>query len=242
MEKTVNRAQKKPMTAVVLQARIDSTRLPRKALLTLGGQPIVFRVMEALKRVPIDKYVLACPEDCVSIFAPFAEKVGFEVLGGSKDDVLARYCTAVNKFALDRLIRATGDNPFVFADAAIALERSAARLGADYAGYAGLPYGAGVEVISASALLRAERYADLPEEREHVCPYLYHHPELFLLHRPLAPLKWQGSVFRVTIDTNEDYERAKTLFALLDSAGDVRHNGESIIAALRRYSRVGSER
>jgi spore coat polysaccharide biosynthesis protein SpsF len=219
------------MTAVVLQVRLDSMRLPRKALLSLGGQPIVFRVMEALKRVAVDKHVLACPKDCVSILAPFTEKAGFDIMGGDKEDVLARYCAAVNKFAIDRLIRATGDNPFVFVDAALELERSAAFLGADYAGYAGLPYGAGVEAVSAEALLRAGREAHLPEEREHVCPYLYRHPELFLLHRPLAPVKWQGPMLRVTIDTAEDYEWAKRLYGALDSAGDMRHSGEAVIAA-----------
>jgi spore coat polysaccharide biosynthesis protein SpsF len=197
--------------------------------------------MEALKYIPVDKYVLACPEDCVSDFAPFAEKIGFEVMGGAKDDVLARYCVAIKKFAIDRLIRATGDNPFVFVDAALTLERATDALGADYAGYAGLPYGAGVEIVSASALLRAERDADLPEEREHVCPYLYHHPELFLLHRPLAPLKWQGSFFRVTIDTAGDYEWAKTLFAALDSSVSTRHNGETIITAYRHLLDAVSE-
>jgi spore coat polysaccharide biosynthesis protein SpsF len=233
-EETADRTWKKPMTAVVLQARLDSARLARKALLPLGGQPVVYRVMEALKRVPVDGHILACPEDCVSVFASFAERAGFEIIGGSKDDVLARYCAAIKKFAIDRLIRATGDNPFVFADAALALERSADALGADYAGYAGLPYGAGVEAVSASALLQAERDANAPEEREHVCPYLYRRPELFLLHRPLAPLKWRGSNLRVTIDTAEDYEWAKRLFAALDSAGGRRSDGEAVIAAYRR--------
>jgi spore coat polysaccharide biosynthesis protein SpsF len=187
--------------------------------------------MEALKRAAVDKWILACPEDCVSVFAPFAEGAGFEIMGGSKDDVLARYCAVVEKFAVDRVIRATGDNPFVFVDAALELERAAGALGADYAGYAGLPYGAGVEAISGEALLKAGREAELPDEREHVCPYLYRGSGLFLLHRPLAPRKWRSGV-RVTIDTAEDYEVAKRVFTALDVVdGEERYNGEAVIAA-----------
>ena len=176
------------MTAVVLQARLDSTRLPNKAMLPLGGEPLVFRVMEALIAVVCDLHVLACPPECEAVFAPLAERLGFEVSVGSKDDVLARYCAAIRTFGIDRVIRATGDNPFVFADAAVAVNREACSLNADYAGYGGLPYGAGVESVSAEALVRAEAEAALQQEREHVCPYLYTHPEKFRLHRPLAPL------------------------------------------------------
>ncbi|MDR0557865.1 MAG: NTP transferase domain-containing protein [Treponema sp.] len=220
--------------AIVLQARLDSTRLPNKALLPLRGatdeEPLIYRVMDALRSVPCDLYVLACPPDCVSAFAPFAERSSFEICAGSKEDVLARYCGAVRAFAIDRVIRATGDNPFVFADAALALNREAQSLNADYAGYAALPYGAGVESVAAEALLRAEREASADAEREHVCPYLYNHPERFRLHRPLAPRIWQAPDMRITVDTKEDYERASALYRDLSLIKrEERFNGASVV-------------
>jgi spore coat polysaccharide biosynthesis protein SpsF len=146
--------------------------------------------MEALRHIPADTRVLACPEDCVQSFAPLAAEAGFELLSGPKEDVLERYCIAIRRYHIRQVIRATGDNPFVFTDAAAAITAEALALGADYAGYSGLPLGAGVESVNAAALLRAEAEAAAPHEREHVCPYLYGHPELFRLHRPLAPLRW----------------------------------------------------
>jgi spore coat polysaccharide biosynthesis protein SpsF len=100
--------------------------------------------MEALGTVHCEVKVLACPEDCAAAFTPLAEEAGFYLVPGPKEDVLARYCLAIKRFSPDRVIRATGDNPFVFADAAEFLNSDAAALGADYAGYSGLPYGAGV--------------------------------------------------------------------------------------------------
>ncbi|MDR0628121.1 MAG: NTP transferase domain-containing protein [Treponema sp.] len=222
------------MTAVVLQARLDSTRLPGKALLPLGGKPLVLQVMEALKGIGADRYVLACPEDCAGAFGPWAEQAGFDLVAGSKEDVLNRYGVAVRRFGIDRLIRATGDNPFVFVDAANTLNQEALSREADYAGYSGLPYGAGVESVAAEALLRAERDASLPAEREHVCPYIYTHPELFRLHRPLAPLVWQGPSLRISLDTPEDYRRAQVLFEALAAYGAERFQGAAIIAVYRR--------
>jgi spore coat polysaccharide biosynthesis protein SpsF len=191
--------------------------------------------MEALNRVPAALRVLACPEDCVFSFAPLAAEAGFEILAGPKEDVLARYCLAIRRFNITHLIRATGDNPFVFADAAAAINAEALALGADYAGYGGLPPGAGVEAVNAAALLRAEAGAVLPCEREHVCPGLYGHPELFLLHRPLAPLRWRNSA-GLTVDTAADYERAKLLYAALSlsAPGEARYRGPDIIAACKK--------
>jgi spore coat polysaccharide biosynthesis protein SpsF len=223
------------MTAVVLQARLDSSRLPHKALFPLDGEPILLRVMEALKGVVCDKHILACPQDSEAIFAPIAERLGFALVHGSKENVLQRYCDVIRKFGIDRVIRATGDNPFVFADAAVAINEEAVGLGADYAGYSGLPYGAGVESITADSLFLAEKEARLPPEKEHVCPYLYNHPEKFRLHRPLAPCVWQAPEIRVTIDTAEDYERAKILYGALNKLpSDEKHRGETIINTFRQ--------
>jgi spore coat polysaccharide biosynthesis protein SpsF len=204
-------------------------------MLPLGGEPLIFRVMEALGNLPCDLRVLACPEDSAFAFSPLAEKAGFELVPGPKEDVLRRFCIAIRRFHIDRVIRATGDNPFVFVDAAEALNGEAAALNADYAGYGGIPHGAGVESVAAEALLRAERDAVLASDREHVCPYLYTHPELFLLHRPLAPLPWQGLSLRITVDTPADYKRAEMLYHALSrrNPGPGRCRGVAIIQACR---------
>ena len=222
------------MIVLVLQARLDSARLYWKSLLPMEGRPLIVRVMEALGPVNCDVKVLACPEDCAESFGPLAKEAGFEMLLGPKDDVLTRYCMAIRRFNADRVIRATGDNPFVFSDAAEALNREAAALGTDYAGYSGLPYGAGVESVNAEALLRAEKEAKTQAERENVCPYLYGHPELFSLHRPYAPVPWQGQGMRVTVDIEEDFKRAEILYgALEDIPLPERSRGETIIKAYK---------
>jgi spore coat polysaccharide biosynthesis protein SpsF len=208
--------------------------------------------MEALRRIPADRYILASPEDCGRPFGPLAEEAGFQFCPGPKDDVLGRYCLVIRRYALGRVIRATGDNPFVFPDAAAAINGEA--LDADYAAYSGLPYGAGVESVAAEALLRADRdcppgaAGTMPPEREHVCPYLYSHPELFLLHRPLAPPAWRGPSLRLTVDTPEDYERCLALWEALqaEAPGDpaegtpVTPDSGTLIAVYRRLAGAGA--
>ena len=222
------------MTAIVLQARLDSSRLPDKALLPLGKKPMIFRVMEALALIPVDTKILACPEDSTSVFSPIAQEAGFSLVAGPKEDVLARYCLAINHSGADRIFRATGDNPFVFKDAAEAINEQAVLFKADYSAYYCLPYGAGVESINSEALLQAEREAQTLYERENVCPYLYEHPLLFRLHRPIAPPDWQGMDMRITVDTEEDYQRAITLYkALSGLSPSERSQGIAVISAYR---------
>lgn len=203
------------MTAVLLQVRLDSSRLPGKALLPLAGLPVVVHAMRALREIPADLYALLCPEDSASRLEPLTESEGFQLLTGPKDDVLARYALAVHKWKPDTVIRATGDNPLVSPELACSLLPQHFKQKADYSGYAGIPIGSGVEIIRAESLLRADREAVDPYEREHVAPYLYHHPEIFSINRPVPDNGRYRSDIRITLDTPEDYSRLSVLFSEL---------------------------
>ncbi len=212
------------MTGIILQVRLDSTRLPQKALLALSGEPVIVRVMETLSQIPADAYVLACDTDSESVFQPLAESCGFLCISGPKEDVLERFCRVIRKTGISTVLRATGDNPFLFYDAAIAsLERFSALQSAprpaDYFTWAGLPHGSGIEVFSSRRLLEAAALSDLPHEHEHVGPALYNHPERFHCVRETAPSQWYHPEIRTTIDTREDYERAVLMAEYLQRTG-----------------------
>jgi spore coat polysaccharide biosynthesis protein SpsF len=78
-----------------------------------------------------------------------------------------------------------------------------------------MPIGMGVEIVSADALLRAEVEARGKPEREHVCPYLYGHPELFRIDRPEAPTEYLLPGASLTVDTKADYEAVLRLYGVL---------------------------
>lgn len=50
-------------TAVIVQARLNSKRLHGKALLDLGGKSVLYRVLNSVRNLPAECFVLACPED-----------------------------------------------------------------------------------------------------------------------------------------------------------------------------------
>lgn len=201
------------MTGIVLQARLGSTRLPGKALLPFGGGTLVESALRRLRSVPSDAYILATEPKSAGELGPLAARQGWVLFVGPEDDVLVRFCGAIRAHGLDRVVRATGDNPFTSPEAAAELLADPETEASDYAAYQGLPLGFGVEIVRARALLEAEAEARDPYEREHVCPFLYRRPERFRLYRPRAPERFRAPEARITVDTREEYEAARAVLA-----------------------------
>lgn len=203
------------MTAVFLQVRLDSSRLPRKALLTLAGKTVTEHCLSALWLVPADVHVLVTEPDSLSALEPLAQAAGWEIFAGSKDNVLDRFVQAGRRWGASTIIRATGDNPLVSYELATELLARHRQKQADYSGFQGGPLGSGVEIVELSALEAA--YAGQPDayETEHVSPYLYRRPEIFILNRPMVGPELYLPEARITLDTAEDFRRLEQIFAAL---------------------------
>lgn len=196
---------------IFLQARLDSSRLPEKALLNLGGITILEHAMRALTSVEADHYVLLTDDRSAHRLRPLSRLCNFDLFVGDPDDVLDRFLRAAQRYGVDTIVRATGDNPFVSPEAtelALALRRSK---DADFAALVGLPLGTGVEVVRRRALEIAWKKASKRYDREHVTPFLYTRPERFSIVRSPAPAALRFPEARVTLDTWEDYRHLQGL-------------------------------
>jgi spore coat polysaccharide biosynthesis protein SpsF len=202
-------------TVLILQTRLDSKRLPGKALLPIRGIPLCQHAMNALRLVRADEYVLATDPSSAEALRPLAGESGFALFEGPKEDVLSRYCQAARQFKADRVIRATGDNPLVSYELANLLVERRAGHPADYSGYLDMPTGMGVEVVEAKALYVAEECAQESFEREHVCPFIYRHPETFRIDQCRAPAQFLLPGSRVTVDTQADFDSVADIFGAL---------------------------
>jgi spore coat polysaccharide biosynthesis protein SpsF len=157
-----------------------------------------------------------------------------DVYRGSTDDVLGRYVETAVAFGCDVIVRATGDNPAVDMDAmARLLPRVIARR-IDYACEDGLPLGAGIEVMTLSALTRAASLACRAEDREHVTLFIKQRPDLFRIERPLAPPGLRRPDLRLTVDTAADLSSMRRV---LTCAGRGERPLGEIIRAADRCSR-----
>lgn len=204
------------MIAVLLQSRVNSTRLPGKALLKLGDRTVTEMAMDALRQVAAKWYILATNFQSREKLAPLAAHAGFSLSWGSDQDVLQRFCDVIRYYRCDHIIRATGDNPLVSPRRATAALERYLHLGCDYFAYRNLPLGTGIEVVSAWALLRAEGADTTPYDREHVTPYIYNNPQRFnVVHEDV--ILPTTSTMRFTLDTAVDWTHIQQVYAALGS-------------------------
>lgn len=199
--------------AILLQARMGSTRLPGKSLAPIEGRSMLARCVERLQgraELPVVLVTTTQPEDDALVVE--AGRLDIQVVRGSADDVLGRYVQAVTSLDLAACIRATADNPAVDMDAPRRAIELLKRTGAGYVLEHGLPYGAGVEAVSCAALRYADLLATAPYDREHVTPLL-RRDRRFVAIDALAPGALRRPELRLSVDTAEDLEAMRRLYA-----------------------------
>jgi spore coat polysaccharide biosynthesis protein SpsF len=169
-------------TTAIIQARMGSSRLPGKVLMDIAGKPLLWHVINRIKRcATIHQIIVATSthEEDRAILT-LAQQSGVKSFAGSEEDVLDRFYRAATEFNADPIVRITADCPVI--DPQIVDEAVQRFLSGHYDVY-GLsgefPDGLDVTVFSYAALKDAWNNARLPSEREHVGPYILNHPEKF---------------------------------------------------------------
>ncbi len=202
--------------AVVLQARMGSVRLPGKSLAPIGGRTILGHCIERL-RVRSGLHVIVATSTLAEddVIATEAARYGAPTVRGSAADVLSRYVLAANVFSLDTIIRATADNPAVDMEAPRRTLDILQRSGAGHVVEHGLPYGCAVEAISVEALRHADATATLEFDREHVTPFIKR-DRTYIALDALAPSAVRRSDMRLTVDTHEDLDYVRCVYACAD--------------------------
>ncbi len=199
---------------IVLQARMDSSRLPGKAMLPIGDRPLVAHCLRRLVAAGVARVVLATTDRAQDDpLADVAAQLGVAVFRGEVDDVLARMLGAADAFDLDPVVRATGDNPAVDIQAPGRVLEALRAARADYVVEQGLPYGTAVEAVTRDALRAAAREASAADDREHVTTWVKRQTDRFRIVCPEAPAPLRRPDLRLTVDLPDDLAYVRTLFA-----------------------------
>lgn len=188
-------------TVCIVQARMESTRLPGKVLLPLGGKTVIQHVLDACQWIEgVDEVICAMPSTPTS--RPLLEEVqrlNVAFYLGHPTDCLDRYWHAAKAARADVIMRVTGDCPDIRPRGC---EVTLAALGEyDYVdNLRDASKGLDCQVFTRHALDRAHHEATDPYDREHVCPWM------------VRNLRCGSLGENYSIDTPEDYERLKEMF------------------------------
>jgi len=99
----------------LVQARTNSSRLPKKVLAQIGGKPLVWHIVNRLKRVQkiTDVVISTTNNDADKQLCRFAESENIPYYAGSEDDILDRLYQTGKKFNAAILVKVNGDCPLV---------------------------------------------------------------------------------------------------------------------------------
>tara|TARA_Y100001934_G_scaffold261300_1_gene334538 strand:+ start:533 stop:1231 length:699 start_codon:yes stop_codon:yes gene_type:complete len=214
-------------TAIVVTARLDSRRLPRKALSEIGGKPMLSRVLDRVARANDQLSTILATTDR-TIDDDIAELVtskGFQIFRGAADDVLSRLIACGERFGLDRIVRISGDSPFIDPHLINEAIRQGDHTGAEVVTNVfprTYPYGISVEVLPISTLLKIRELTEDLEDREHVTRYVYRCPQAFSIHN-IERSKEKLDDLRLVVDTPEDLEFVRAICERLGPRSESAH-------------------
>lgn len=215
----------RPKVVAIIQARMDSKRLPGKILREIAGEPMLCRVVErARKAGTLAEVVVATTVDVTDDpVVATCKRRGYDCVRGSAQNVLARYITAARLHQAEVVVRLTADCPLIDAEEIDHVVRLflARYPELDYASNRIIrtyPIGLDVEVMRMEVLEEAFEKADQLYHREHVTPYLYEDPDRYRM------LSIESDVDhgrqRWTVDTPEDLEFVRAVYQRFDGRDD----------------------
>ncbi len=205
------------MIGIIIQARMESKRLPGKVYKKILGKHLLeWVILRSKKSKLVKKVIVAIPDTKESsILLPLIKKNKVDFYSGSLNNVLNRYIKTAEKFKLDHIVRITADCPLI--DPVLIDQIVKKYLNhenkLDFIFIKDYPFGTGdIEVVSLKALKKIYRLTKDPFHLEHVISFISEKPDLFKIKVEKAPPKLSRPDLRVCVDEPPDLVLVKKIF------------------------------
>jgi spore coat polysaccharide biosynthesis protein SpsF len=204
-------SKKKNKVGIIIQARMGSQRLPGKVMNKIKNKPILFYMLEQIKKSTLyDKVIIATSvKKENNVIRNFCKKNKITCFSGSENNLVNRYYLCAKKHNINTIVRLTGDCPLIdpqIIDLSIKKFLSGKY---DFVANTSPPYnksfpdGVDVEVFSFKVIESVNFKCKNKNDLEHVTPYIWRKKKRFNLYR--FELKNNLSKYRFTLDYEEDF-------------------------------------
>ena len=204
----------------VILSRMDSTRLPGKALIDVDGRPLLSYVLSFCQKINnLDSIAIATSTRVVDDpLSDFAEVQGIPCIRGSLDNVAERFLLAMETLNLDAAVRINGDSPLnntqILSDGIRLFRRGNLDLVSNLPART-YPYGMSVEVVGRKAMEYACSMMIDAQHREHVTKYFYDNQDKFDISLMTSEVA-EFSGVQLAIDIREDLDRFEWIIGNLE--------------------------
>jgi len=205
---------------ICIVVRMKSSRLPKKAMLDIYGQPLIQRLLDRLY-IEFDKQeICICTSDNLDdkVLIDLALENNISFVAGDELDVMKRLLTVASIHKAEVLVRVTGDNPLTDPTIVRDMIEDHYRQGADYTFCDQIPRGSRSEVISSECLQKI--YQQLTDTRSsEYMTYMLKRPDRLKVnqfipgnHELIEPN------LSFTVDTPEDFSFIKDIYKHFNSS------------------------
>ena len=202
-------------TVAIIQARLGSTRLPYKMMLSLHGKPIIEWVIKRVQKSNfLDDIIVAIPEsEDNDVLAKYITELGVKVFRGSESNVLNRFYESVKNDNATYIVRICADNPLIDGNEIDNLINFYKENSCDYA-YNHIPRdnlypdGLGAEIISFDLLKHMNKVVTSQHHKEHCLSYIWDNKDKFII-KTFDPLdkELHHPQMKFDVDTFDDYHK-----------------------------------
>ena len=197
-------------TAIVISARLLSSRLPFKALLPIDGDPSLKFLIDRLLGLNSFGYkiILATtdqPSD--DQLVETVQQTGISIFRGSCENLINRYSDVIKQYNLSNVVRITGDCPLLNIETVLyCLDQIGSEEFDLFTTREAFPKGMDLEVFTADALERLlGNFVLTSDDCEHLTKRFYEEREHFLVKYFKSPSAWNKNSGPFTLDTADDY-------------------------------------
>ena len=202
-----------------VQVRLGSTRLPRKALKEIMDKPVLYYLIERLKRATLvdDIIVATSVEKIDDDIEMFCRNNAIHCFRGSEQDVLGRVLGALKYMDADVGVEVYGDCPLIdpevvdeivgfYLDNRVRYDFVTNGLKSTY------PPGLEVEVYPVSILEDSSKQINDLAIREHGTLFIRKNPQKYRLYNIEAPNELYYPDYYIELDTQEDFIIIKNIY------------------------------
>ena len=198
-------------SAIIVFARLNSTRLPGKALKLIAGKRLIDRVIDRIRRVHGNPFIVVATtkRHLDNPLVNHLENRGVAVFRGSSQDVAWRAACCAEFYNLENFVRISGDSPFIDPDLInIGLSKFSE---GTYDLVTNVfprtyPVGTSVEVIRVTAIQKLLELTQTNYDREHITPYFYENANNFYIEN-FSSKSAEYRNISLAVDTPDDLER-----------------------------------
>lgn len=165
-------------TAFIIQARMQSTRLPGKVMKPLpltGGKPLLGWIIDELRRVDlpnIEIITATSVHKSDNVIERYCQTKNVKCYRGDEEDVLSRFQEITAEGNYDTVLRFTADNPFLDSEMIKNTVAFHLKHNNQYTNSTGIPLGMLVEVINGPTLVDLQEHPLTEMDKEHVTLYV----------------------------------------------------------------------